>query len=49
MTLFLTTLVCPVRSSAFRRQVSVFQPDRLKAELQTRTVSNCAIAKGGRS
>ena len=32
----------PVRSSAFRRQNATFHPHRLKAELQTRTVSRSA-------
>jgi hypothetical protein len=47
MTLLLIRLVCPVRSSDFRRQIAVFHPDRLKAELQTRIVSGCDTAKGG--
>lgn len=47
MTLFQTMVAYPVRSSAFRRQITMFHPDRLKAELQTRIVSGCDAAKGG--
>ncbi len=41
--------IVDVWSSAFTRQISRFRLNRLKAELQTRTVSRCAPSSHGQS
>jgi hypothetical protein len=48
MTLFLMKPACRVRCPAFRRSGRNTMICRLKAELQTRTVPDCAISKGGK-